>query len=114
MFDLVSHGPLLSKLRAYGFSGSPPDLTKSYLGGRKQHAKIGKSYSDWRQILLVFLSGPFPGPLLFNKDLTYFVIDANLKLCADNTMQYSAHSNPNVLEFTTQNNGMYSSHGLSV
>ena len=32
--------------------------------------------------------------------LTLSLINANVKLYADDTMQYSAHSNPNVLEIT--------------
>ena len=43
------------------------------------------------------------GPLLFDlfiNDFTYFVVDANLRLYADDTTQYLSNRNPNALEFT--------------
>ena len=54
------------------------------------------------KLILVFLSGPFLRAILISYLilLTLSLINSNVKLYTDDTMKYSAHSNPNVLEIT--------------
>lgn len=50
-FDTVNHNILLSKLDRYGFRGPAKQFFSSYLSGRKQCVKIGKSVSSVHSIL---------------------------------------------------------------
>ena len=100
-FDSMSHSLLLSRLRALMIHLTVPCV--SYLCGRKQRVEIGKFYSDWRTIKHGVPQGAILGPLLFSlftNDLTCFVVDANLRLYADDTTQCLLNRNSNALEFT--------------
>ena len=64
-FGSISHGLLLAKLHAYGFSKISLKLIYNYLTGRRQRTKIGDSFSQSRSILFV-PEGSILGPLFFN------------------------------------------------
>lgn len=64
-FDTVSHNILLEKLTFYGIRGVSYNWMKSYLCGRTQYTKIGKSTSSIREILYGVPQGSVLGPLLF-------------------------------------------------
>ena len=49
-FDSITHGPLLAKLQAYGFSHSAVKLMTSYLVGRQQRVKVQGTFSTYRTI----------------------------------------------------------------
>ena len=65
-FDYLSHGLLLAKLHAYGFSISALRVICSYLAIRKQRTRINSSYSSWEEVLFGIAQGSLLGPLLFN------------------------------------------------
>ena len=92
-------------MKAYGFTESAVSLIRSYLCGRLQRVRVGSNYSDWKTIQHDFPQGSILGPLLFNlfiNDLTYFIDDAKLRLCADDATLYLSHTNHEVLESRTQ------------
>ena len=102
-FDFVSHGLLLAKLRAYGFSKSAIELMSCYLCGRRQRVKLDNVYSDWRVVKTGVPQGSLLGPLLFNiyiNDLNYKVSNTSLRLYADDTTEYASDVSPMVLECT--------------
>ena len=49
-FGSISHGSLLAKRHAYGFSKISLNLIYNYLTGRRQRTKIGDYFSQWRSI----------------------------------------------------------------
>ena len=64
-FDKVVHDLLLNKMRAYGFGVEVINWTKAFLSNRTQRVVIGKSVSDWRDVLCGVPQGSVLGPLLF-------------------------------------------------
>ena len=46
-FDCLSHGLLIAKLNAYGFSVAALRLLQNYLSNRKQRSKINSYFSSW-------------------------------------------------------------------
>ena len=62
-FGSISHGLLLAKLHAYGFSKISLNLIYNYLTGRRQRTKIGDSFSQWRSNLFGVPVGSILGPL---------------------------------------------------
>ena len=84
-FDSISHGLLLAKLNAYGFSKISLNLINDYLTGCRQHTKIGDGFSSWQDNIR-FPHGSISGPLLFNiyiKDLFLFSKDFTIANYAD-------------------------------
>ena len=65
-FDTVSHPILLETLERYGMRGIVLDVFKSYLMGRTQYVKVGKSLSEPKQIKMGVPQGTVLGPILFN------------------------------------------------
>ena len=65
-FDCISHGLILAKLHAYGFSLRALSLIHSYLTNWKQRAKVNGKYRSWEVILFGVPKGSIRGPLLFN------------------------------------------------
>ena len=57
-FDCMSHGLLITKLHAYGFSMNACEMIKSYLIERLQRVKIGDTFSEWVTIIKGLYSAP--------------------------------------------------------
>ena len=64
-FDTVDTKILLSKLQHYGIRGICHDWFKSYMAERTQRVKVGKVYSQFKQISCGVPQGSTLGPLLF-------------------------------------------------
>ena len=89
-FDYLSHGLLLAKLHAYGFSISALRVIYSYLANRKQRTKINSSYSSWEEILFGIAQGSTLGPLLFN----IFLCDMFFELSQTDFASYPDDNTP--------------------
>ncbi|CAH1252398.1 NAT16 [Branchiostoma lanceolatum] len=93
-FDKVWHAGLLSKLRAYGISGSMHNWFSSYLSERRQRVVIQGVASDWKSPLAGVPQGSVLGPTLFIlyiNDLASSCIQSQPNLFADDTSLSSSH-----------------------
>ena len=95
-FDTVDHGTLLERLRVtYGLNGNVINWLTSYLGGRTQHVRRGKSSTIPTAVLCGVPQGSVLGPLLFllyTADLLRLVERHGLRshLYADDTQIYGS------------------------
>ena len=65
-FDTVDHNILISKLSAYGISGTSIEWFKSYLPKRNQKCFLNGSLSSNRLLSRGIRQGTIVGPLLFS------------------------------------------------
>ena len=65
-FDVIPHGLLLAKMKAYGYSDEVTSLMRSYLAGRKQRVKVKDARSEWITMNMGVPQGSVLGPTLFN------------------------------------------------
>ena len=72
-FNAINHDPLLTKLRAYGFSSNALNLMCSYLKNRKQMTQINNNFSSEKNIIAGVPQGSIDGLLLFNLVINDFI-----------------------------------------
>ena len=65
-FDMIPHGLLLAKLKAYGVNSKSCMLLKDYLHGRMQRVKLGDTSSDWQEVRRGVPQGSVLGSMFFN------------------------------------------------
>ena len=65
-FDMIPHGLLLAKLKAYGVNSRSCMLLKDYLCGTMQRVKVGDITSDWQEVRQGVSQGSVLGPMFFN------------------------------------------------
>ena len=69
-FDLIDHGLLLEKLKAYGVRDNELDLLRSYLSGRTQYVHINGCHSSLELCCPEYRKGAFWAPFCFSCSLT--------------------------------------------
>ncbi len=100
-FDVVPHGLLISKLKAYGCDDTFIRLMHSYLTNRKQRVKIGSVKSEWKMLKKGIPQGSVLGPTLFNIFINdiYSVLDkSDMYNYADDNSLSHAHETPDGLK----------------
>ena len=94
-FDSVPHERLLTKLGAYGVTGSILKWIRSFLESRLQRVRVGRSISDPLAVLNSISLGNILGPIL----ITIFINDlpeltkSTCKIFADDTKLYESAAN---------------------
>ena len=94
-FDKVCHRALITKLKAYGFSGCLLDWLTDFLIGRKQRVVLGENVSEWKDVMSGVPQGTVLGPLLFVIYINDMpdVVNNLTKLFADDTKLISTIKN---------------------
>ena len=64
-FDVIDHGLLLEKLKAYGVRDNELDLLRRYLSGRTQYVHINGCHASPRTVSARVPQGSILGPILF-------------------------------------------------
>ena len=106
-FDSINHNFLVSKLKAYGFSGIALQFIKSYLKNRKQKVNLNNTFSEWKTILNDVLQGSILGNLLLTIFLNGFFLlashsylrnypDGNTLYCFSNNISDEARKQKSV------------------
>ena len=65
VFNVIQHGLLLAKLKAYGVDEGSCALLKDYFSGRQQRVKIGDTFSNWAGTKRGVPQGTVLGPMFF-------------------------------------------------
>ena len=89
-FDSVPHQRLLSKLEAYGITGTLQKWLVDFLIGRKQRVVLGGETSEWTTVKSGIPQGSVLGPVLFVifiNDLPD-ALNSTVKIFADDTKIY--------------------------
>ena len=93
-FDCLPHDLLIAKLHSYGLNRISLELLLNYLTKRKQRVRIGRSFSEWQEILTGVPQGSILGPLLFNIylcDLFLVLEGTDIASYADDNSPYSCN-----------------------
>ena len=93
-FDVIQHGLLLAKLKAYGVGEGSCALLKDYLSGRQQRVKIGDTFSNWADTRRGVPQGSVSEPMFFNvfiNDLFQHMKYAKPNAYADDHQIYSSN-----------------------
>ena len=103
-FDLIDHGLLLEKLKAYGMCDNELELLRSYLSGRTQYVCINGRHSSSRTVSAGVPQGSILGPILFllfindllsaaqHSTVDIYLYDTTLSLSSDVTNGLTAMS----------------------
>ena len=99
-FDVIPHGLLLAKIKAYGYSNEVAMMFRSYLTNRKQRVKVDDARSEWSVMKMGVPQGSVLGPTLFNvflNDLFFCMAGEGDSACLynyadDNTLSYVSNS----------------------
>ena len=82
-FEIMNHGLLLEKLKAYGFSKQALSFMCSYLKNKRQRVQINNKFSSLKEVIAGVQQGSIDGPLiLFN----LFINDLFLFICFNTQM----------------------------
>ena len=103
-FDLIDHGLLLEKLKAYGVRDNELDLLRSYLSGRTQYVHINGCHSSPRTVSAGVPQGSILSAILFllfindmpsaaeHSTVDIYADDTTLSLSSDVTNGFTAMS----------------------
>ena len=109
-FDTVPHNRLMYKLDRLGIRGDLYNWIKDFLSDRQQRVMVGDSKSEWLPVTSGIPQGSVLGPVLFVIFINDMpdVVNANIKLFADDTKIFKAVQNlENIENLQEDINKMY-------